>query len=321
LTAAAVGFSATTSVVLRGLFVIGLAFGIFGFAVGGVASSVMRGGPFSMDPSQSGFLLGYAGFLVVTVFTGYYFLEMGATQIAPPSENRSTRKRLLGLLVVALTLWATPWDPEPKLVIAGFLVMLLLVDAITENPEFTASVWNPFRRIGPFGRLLGSFLLPGWHHGALFAGLLLAFFFGSSLYQFAETTLDRGDRQVFTFAALSCASLLLPAVGLALFRKAHRNTFPLYCVVLIGSLILALLVTILAHALDVEEGVAWFFLVFPPLGVIGIDELTSNDVAAMFPAFLVLACWWGCLIFLALSWFRRSKELFRQPEEDSPPSS
>jgi hypothetical protein len=196
-----------------------------------------------------------------------------------------------------------------------------LVDAVTENPEFTASVWKPFRRFGPFGRLLGSFLLPGWHHGALFAGLLLAFFFGSSLYQFAETSLDRGDRQAFTFAALSCASLLFPAVGLALFGKAHRNTFPLYCVVLIGSLILALLVTILANALDVEEGVAWFFLVFPPLGVIGIEELRANNAAAMFPSFVVLACWWGLLIFLGRSWFRRSNELFRQPLEDTPPAS
>jgi ABC-type transport system involved in multi-copper enzyme maturation permease subunit len=325
LTAAAVGFSATTSVVLRGLFAIGLLFGIFAFAAGGVASfligSAVRGSPFALDPTQSGFLLGYAGFIVVAVFIGYYFLEMGATQIAPPSENRSTRKRLLGLLVVALTLWATPWDPEPKLIIAGFLVFLLLIDAVTENPEFTASVWKPFRRFGPFGRLFGSFLLPGWHHGALFVGLLLAFFFGSSLSQFAETTMDRGDRQAFTFAALSCASLLLPAVGLALFRKAHRNTFPLYCVVLIGSLILAMLVTILANALDVEDAVAWFFLVFPPLGVIGIDELRSNDVAAMFPSFVVLACWWAFLLLLSRSWFIRSNELFRQPPEDSPPST
>ncbi|MFM7182248.1 MAG: ABC transporter permease [Verrucomicrobiales bacterium] len=325
LTAAAVGFSATTSVVLRGLFALGLAFCLFGFAAGGVASlivgSSMRGGPSFMDPSQSGFLLGYAAFIVVAIFIGYYFLEMGATQIAPPSENRSTRKRLLGLLVVALTLWVTPWDPEPKFIIAGFLVFLLLIDAITENPEFTASVWKPFRRFGPLGRLLGAVLLPGWHHGALFVGILLAFFFASSFYHFSETSMSRDDRTGLMFIALWFASLLLPAIGLALFRKAHRNTFPLYCVVLIGCGIVSLLITILAHALDVEEAVAWFFLVFPPLGIAGIDELDNNDVAGMFPALLVLACWWGVLVFLARSWFRRSNELFRQPEDGSPPAS
>ena len=319
LTAAAVGFSATTSVVLRGLFAIGLLFGIFALAAGGVASmligSAVRGGPFSMDPSQADFLLGYAGFLVATIFIGYYFLEMGATQIAPPSENRSTRKRLLGLLVVAITLWVTPWDPEPKFIIAGILVYLLLVDAITENPEFTASVWKPFRRFGPFARLLGSFLLPGWHHGAVFAGLLLAFYFGSSLYQFSESsTMDRSDRTAFTFAALTCATMLSTAVGLALFRKAHRNTFPLFCVVVIGSMIVALLVTILANALDVEDGVAWFFLVFPPLGIVGIDELRGIDPDAMFPSFIVLAAWWGVLVFMGRSWFSRSRGLLREGE-------
>lgn len=326
ITAAAVGFSATTSVVLRGLFAIGLLFGIFAFAVGGAASlvigSAMRGAPFSLDPSQADFFLGYAGFLVATIFIGYYFLEMGATQIAPPSENRSTRKRLLGLLVVAITLWVTPWDPEPKFVIAGILVFLLLIDAITENPEFTASVWKPFRRFGPFGRLLGSFLLPGWHHGAIFAGLLLAFYFGSSLVQFNEAgSMDRSDRQAFTFVALSCATFLSIAAGLALFRKAHRNTFPLFCVVLIGSMILALLVTILANALDVEDGVAWFFLVFPPLGVIGIDELRSNDAAAMFPSFVVLAVWWAVLVFLGRSWFRRSNTLLNEGGTGNPGES
>lgn len=308
LTAAAVGFSATTSVVLRGLFALGLVGSLMTFAGGGLfrmtVGASMRG-PFSMDPSQPGFLLGYAGFLVVLVFTGYYFLEMGATQIAPPSENRSTRKRLLGLAVVALTLWALPWDPEPKFIICGLLCALLTIDALTENPEFTTSVWKPFGRFGPLARPLGMGLLPGWQHGTLFTGLLLTFYFGSSIHQFVLAGMDSGHRAMIGFVAMCFTGLVAPALGLAVFRKAERNTFPLYCVVLVGSFILALLVTILANALNAEDAVAWLFFLFPPLGIIGIDEL-DREGGLMFLAICVLAIWWFLLLLAASPRIRRS---------------
>lgn len=323
LTAAAVGFSATTSVILRGLFALAVAFGLFAIAAGGAASFLLgsgRGrGPFSLDPSEPGFLLGYAGFLMIMVFFGYYFLEMGATQIAPSSENRSTRKRLLGFIVVTLTLWATPWDPEPKFVLAGLLVFLLVIDAITENPEFTASVWRPFRRFGVFQRLLGSLLLPGWQHGTIFSGLLVAMYFASSLFQFNETsTMDRSDRQALIFVSLCCATLFFTAAGLALFRKAHRNTFALFCVVLVGSFIVAVLITFLANALDAEDAVVWLFLVFPPLGLAGIDEFGRDNQGVMFPAFFVTIAWWLILLYLSRPWLRRSFQLQREGETRAP---
>lgn len=308
LTAMAVGFSATTSVVLRGLFALALVSFLLTFAGSGLVRLVMGrslGGPLSLDPSQSGFLLGYAGFLIVVAFIGYYFLEMGATQIAPPSENRSTRKRLLGLIVVSLTLWALPWDLEPKFALGAMLCALLIIDAITEGPDFTISVWKPFHRLGAFGRPFGVFLLPGWQHGTLFTGLLLAFFFGSALYQFDAGGLPRSEQSAIGFVAMSFTSLLTPALGIALFRKAERNTFPLYCVVLVGSFIVALLMTILANALNAEDAVAWLFFLFAPLGIIGIDEL-GQSTGLMVAAIGVMVGWWCLLLIAALPWLRRS---------------
>lgn len=324
LTAAAVGFSATTSVVLRGLFALGVAFGIFAFGAGGLfrflLGSGLGRGPVNLDPSQPGFLYGFAGFVMVTIFIGYYFLEMGATQIAPPSENRSTRKRLLGLLVVGLIIWALPWAGEAKFAIASAVAFLLVIDAITENPEFTASVWKPFRRLGPFERLLGSFLLPGWQHGAIFVGILLAVLFGGSASEIASSTTSGDWKEVLAFLAIVFTALITPAVGLALFGKAHKNTFALYCVVLAGMLLVSLLVTILANALDAEVAAAWSFFVLPPLGVMGFSRL-DNEESIFYLAAATLIVWWLVLVFLGLPWLRKSNRMRLEDRMQAPIAS
>ena len=168
-TGIAVGFSATASLVIRGFvaLVMILAMVIFPnilirwLMYGSMGGRGGGGSPFAITLSTASEVSIYAGIMLLLLFMGYYFLEMGATQIAPPAENRSTCKRLVGLAVLGVLVWLLPNDGPLRYICWLLAISLLTVDALSERPEFTASVLRPFRRLGPLRLPVAMFLLPG----------------------------------------------------------------------------------------------------------------------------------------------------------------
>lgn len=299
LTGIAVGFSATASVVIRGLVALGMLISLLTlpnllFAVlfmrGGMGG---RGSPFAITLSTSAEISIYAGFMLLLVFFGYYFLEMGATQIAPPSENRSTCKRLVGLATLGALLWLLP-NSSFILYISWLLaVSLLIVDALTERPEFTASVLRPFRRLGPMRHLFGMFLLPGWASGIFYAGLLGAI--TTVLCAKNILTSYRTADEILAFWPLWFASLLFPATVVSLFLRKAKNLFSAYIIVLLASLIVALVFFIIGQATDSSKGMMLLIPVCPPLGLFSFGEIRRAE-PLMLIAILTCCAYWITLL-------------------------
>ena len=171
LTAFTVGLSAVPSVIIRGMLPILGSVIMAGFVLWGLTPELYRFVGY-LSPSSHEFL-GAIGFLALTLYMGYYFLDMGASMIAPAAENRATRKRLIGLAVLMLSYWILQaMDPEIALLAALVVMGLISLDIFTESSDFPRIVCRPFLRFGVMGRLIGRFLYPGHASGTFFFAFL-----------------------------------------------------------------------------------------------------------------------------------------------------
>ncbi|MDB6134590.1 MAG: hypothetical protein JWM59_2833 [Verrucomicrobiales bacterium] len=125
--------------------------------------------------------------LVAVLHTMFFALDIGAAQVSAPSENRATRRRLVGLsaalIYFGLGLWGssgtvrTSYNPGFLLgmgsMLAGVTIMVLALQALLERPANLAPVLLPFARKGRIGRLAGRLLYPGWPSGVVFSLCIL----------------------------------------------------------------------------------------------------------------------------------------------------
>jgi hypothetical protein len=278
LTGIAVGFSATASVVIRGLVALAILVSLltlpnlllFSLMRGGMGG---RGRPIAITLSTAADISAYTGLILLLVFVGYYFLEMGATQIAPPAENRSTCKRLVGLATLGALLWLLPKDSFMLYGYWLFVTTLLVIDALSERPEFTASVLRPFRRLGPMRHLAGILLLPGWPSGIFFAGLLGSISVVLCLTH--ESTDPNASNEMLAFGLLWFAALLFPAAVVSLFMRKAKNLFSAYVIVFIASLVVALVFFIIGETTDTTKGMILLVPVCPAMGLMSFGEYSS----------------------------------------------
>jgi hypothetical protein len=315
LTGVMVGLSATPSVVFRVILALILGGLVLSMVVGLMEAGMGRGmGRLFMGLGLgTGFLWAYLGSVAVAVFVGYYFLEVGATHLAPPSENRSTRKRLLGLAMLAAILFFFKWQPGTAVVVSLLLAVVLVIDALTESPDFTASVMRPFQRFGVVGKAAAYLLCPGWATGTLFTGVVVALVW----FGFSKATTLRREDGMEGFGLLVFASLLVPALIASLAKRGHRNTFLFYIAVLLGVCAASLVLIILGFALDGEKTVPWLFFLLPPVGVMGIDELNGEDGYDLGAA-VCLVGWWVILLLAATPWLSRMGSMQPVAPQPSP---
>lgn len=209
--------------------------------------------------------------LLLLVFVGYYLLEMGATSISPAAENRSTRKRLIGLGALGLVCLLTKAD-EPLRSLSWMMVAaLLMMDALNERPALTASVVRPFKRLGPVRNLAGMLLLPGWPSGLFFAGgvgLLLV-----TLAQFGWLFAPPGDGDWMPVVnMLWVVSLLAPAAVRVWFFPRVRNPSAAYVVILIGYLVVGMVVFSISEATNSTNNLVGFTSLCPVFGLMSFAQ-------------------------------------------------
>ena len=131
--------------------------------------------------------IGSAGilyFLVLILWGIFFFLDLGASQIAPDSENRATPRRITALVMLvsasALSFFSTENDiREAGCFGAAGVALLAVIQAVSEQPRPLRPVLRPFARGGFLGSMAGRLLAPGWHTGLLFGALVTTLSFAA----------------------------------------------------------------------------------------------------------------------------------------------
>ncbi len=231
-TAAFVAFSSQTARALRGLLMMALAAGLFPLGVfvfvfvrESEGDGMIRSF-FSLPLSQRIALP--AGILGIVVYGVYFFLAMGASCIAPASENHSTRKRivafwvLLALTVIGFLLAQTIHVDAALWAFVPLMVLTILngMDVLTETLPRIPTVVLPFVRRGRGATLFGNLLYPGWSSGVFFYLLLAAMPMSLIVWMASVTTTHNPEKSsVFVIACF----LLAPLVPVSL--RVNRKDF------------------------------------------------------------------------------------------------
>lgn len=166
LTAFTIGLSTFSLALIRVLPLIGGC--LLFFLIFGIAFSELDEVLALFSPSSGEHWLGLLAGYFIAIYVGYFFLDLAATAIAPASENRATRKRLIGWgVILASFAILHPIDSDTAWILASFLMILISFDLYSENQEYPSIVLRPFLRFGFFGKILSRFLAPGWATGTL----------------------------------------------------------------------------------------------------------------------------------------------------------
>jgi len=292
-TAMTVGFSTNPLTVVRWLLpVIGIpALLLFGIAL--LESSRYSGrGPFPDDffalatTEHQSIFFGMIGF---AIYVGYYFLDMGATAIAPLAENRATRKRIIGLtaLIAVVVGFAYSSYDDAAIVLGTIITLMLGLDVLSERKEFAPSVVHAFKRAALPLRITRRLLYPGWPSGILF-------FLGIATFIVGMQFILDVDRDVTSFCVVSVYSLLFPAMLARFFEEKIPNLFGFHIIVWLCSLITIGVAGILAASTSSDD--ILFLLIPVPFGgmtLSGSQGLDRYEMQLIFMA-LSFACWLLC---------------------------
>jgi ABC-type transport system involved in multi-copper enzyme maturation permease subunit len=285
--AAGIGMSAVRSVILRVIFAVT---GVLAFLISlqWVGIIFAFSGRRSLFGLGSGVMLStldwvayIGGGLLLTAFLTHAFLEFGATRIAPPAENRSTRKRLIALaaLLVIPALFTIPTTDGrfPCYLALLFIAPFAMADALSENP----------RHLGRVKRWSLWMLRPGWPSGAVFCLVMLGLCALWGMYLSSTYThkhgFDSDDHLAFQHVVFT--SLLMvsqPVLFIALFRPQETEPSNLYLTSLLGSLALGLVMLMIGAVVDSHETLCHvLFPLFPVLGFGIVEDPSSGKVTAI----------------------------------------
>ncbi len=171
-TAVGVGISGWQSKLLRRLIVFFMVISLLNvpqflmFAtLGGMA-----GGFGGILPALPDYLMGIWVMLLLML----YFVEYGASVIAPPAENHAFPKRLIGLVLVgSMLIYGHVQGVEWLPVLAFVCILPLLVDNLCEPVMLIPSIYN--KRLPPPG--VRWLFFPGWVSGIFFLLFVAAWFY------------------------------------------------------------------------------------------------------------------------------------------------
>ena len=179
-TAIMLGLSWFPHFLIRSIFMLAVLAGAAGFC-GGTIDEISRANDYGLDTIYREMRWpGVIYILTMVSWVAFFFLDLAAARLAPISENRATRRRLVALAVLSIcgACCALPdyGRREISVVLATMLAMSMFlpcVQAICERPANFAPVLQPFVKRGLPGRLAGRVLYPGWHTGLIFTLLLI----------------------------------------------------------------------------------------------------------------------------------------------------
>ena len=307
MTAVSVGFSAFASpVIRRTISVLAILFIIqagFGSLVGFMMPGGGLGRAFGLSFSSSGGLAFWsivAITLIIAAYVIYFFLDLGASRIAPEAANHATRKRLIGLGFV-LMCFAAPLLSSDLLALSGIGVVALFViwiDALTEKATNVPSILRPFVK-RPALRAGLYALTPGWHTALIFvllsAPLVLLLVAANPEFDDSRglAVLLNDD---FQFAVVcSLAGLLFPLLIIHLFFYPVTFSKFYFGLYLLIQICLGVVTAMIGAASSIDShwvNVLYHLVPIPSVLAVGREEM--NDISDEY--FFVVA-----VVVLALS--------------------
>lgn len=297
-----IGCSAFRNLIVRIALLIGFT---FGFSVlWAYTTEELLDGRISASEGKQIVLLIY-----VSLFVGFFLLLIGASRIAPASENYAFRKRLLALAAAAGA-WSFQLigtDPEPCNIFASIILALALIDSFTENLPVFTPVLAPFARKAPL-KVFSYLLTPGWHTGILFFIFPCFPLWMASVmnYYSFETLIDSASIIIFGAGMLTFPLLIIHLF----FRKGIHSRFTLYITI---QICLAF-VTFLTIAVSSGSGNQSIAMMVPiPSTLFFSTFAPSTDIS---PPFLVIgAAWLVASLFVpllhAIRSYRAMSEILR----------
>ena len=274
-TAITVGLSASTLALIRSLpLFLGL---LLIFIIPNLSFAELDSVLEAFTPKTPSHSLSLIGTYLISGFVGYFFLELAATAIAPSSENRATRKRLISLVVIPLA-FAALHTVEPEM--AWFVTLLLLtlvsLDFFTENQDYPSVVMRPFLRFGPLGSFAARFLTPGWATGTLFHLSLTSLIILLSLAMGKELR-DPNNLSAWIGLGIVLGTLYLSNLLGQIFQKKFSSRLVAYIIFISMLGLLLPLLSILSSIGEVET-VAWAFCLLPPAQVFLFDNAKDSTI-------------------------------------------
>jgi len=311
LTAMTVGLSCNRAVIVRALVpLFGVPFGLMGIMSLFIRS---RGNNlievFTFQDPETNLVLGI--FLLLSLYAGYYFLEMGVSRIARSAENHATRKRLVSLILMAITLgiFLSSDAIAGSIFVVLFFTCFIGLDVCTEDAVGVPRVVAPFVRKGPIGRLLGYILYPGWHTGlVVLTGLFfLTIFVGEATYKRGWLGSNPGLTEELIFVIIGIFyTILTPLLILRRFAARISNPFTTYIGILVLSGIFTILLMILTSVSRGDEAILLLFAWIPGVWMLIADNASVGEVLFMW---FLLAIVWVILVVLAAQEFRTTRSL------------
>jgi hypothetical protein len=319
-TAVTVGFSAFPSVLLRGAVAVGLLFLIFGLGINSFMFTAM-GGRSIFDElfgasTRGEFWWGLFALVITMTYICYFFLDLGASRIAPESANHATRKRLIGFayVLLALTLPLVVLS-IPSEVLASMAVIVLLAvwtDAITEKAALVPSIFRPFRRKSLYRPWI-SFLTPGWHTGVRFmvlSGAIALLLIGINP-DLASSGLGSTffDVEFLTFCFSIVGILLFPLMIILLFFHAvtfSRYFFGLYVMIQVCTWLFTAMISAVSETTRNMGEILYYLVPIP-----SVVFVASESAGAISEGYLLVAAIVGVVLCLIVCTVR-SRLLFKK---------
>lgn len=317
LTAAAVGLS-SAHVGVRALVLLMVLPSTF--TIGGFNYFFLRGISGAAAFSFSG--LGEAALWIIpsAALYIYFFLELGASKIAPLAENHSARKRFL-VLVLAAVIAGAGWCCSDEVVFAFLgifapIIGFVVLEALCEMPVLMPGIYRPFAMRGIGGRLLGRLFYPGWASGVIFAAVVHALLWIGLAGAYRKTISSEIDQAIFrAIAPMVFAALVSPLPLLQLFPRLTRRFWP-YMLVQVLCVLLFTIATIIsqAHHGDLNGP----FMLLAPCPTAALLALLSHsdqkDLAKWILDFapladVILFIWLGVLMLRQFSIIRKMENL------------
>lgn len=318
LTAVMVGFSASASMLLRGLVGTGYVVLLF-MAMQGVGRMLTfgmsgMGSPGFSVPVTASDWKAWGAITLTLGYIGYYVLEMGATCIAPAAENRTTLKRLVGVLALILVAWLAPPVGVVRAACWLAIATFLIIDAVSERPDFAPMVLQPFRRLGWFYRPARMLLLPGWPSGLLFAAVLCVATVAMAATEMLHDPSGPGSVRTPSFCAFVCvwlSCLLMPAAVRVWCLGRMASPFAAYVVALFGMLVVGLVLLIIGEATNLDDAFFWAMPVCPFCGFVVLSKshrIAGADVVCIWAGFIG-SIYWALAFLRSIPHYRRVAEM------------
>lgn len=272
-------------------------------------------GFFSSGITSSGFWWSIATAIIAGLYSIYFLLDLGASQIAPRAENHSTRKRLITMIFVVaiLSMSLTGVDKEMVTILASLAVVLTWIDAITERPSVLPSVIDPFSK-NRFLSITKYLLSPGWHTGIIFVVVSgIAFLILSSLI---TSPMSVWSVQNIAVIISWCGAITYPLIFIHLFVPNSKQMFGLYILIQICTMIITVIISLVTDSISSLSNILYYCLPIPAVSLTALNQAVGKDQ----PMYFLLAS----IIFTSLSLlipFLRAWPLYRKMDAGNKPLS